>query len=478
VALLAQEAGTGPSEASPALLARISLGVLLASAGATALLLAAIYRSGSRLTLTAFGLFSWFYGSLILLQAPAIADLLGLSPLARAYVIVWISYFVPGLGMLYAEQTRGRGWFSLLRIFWRFGLTLAVLLVAFDIASGRPAAAFGVYQVFLFVAMLVLLPHVVIFKSEDRVERLARAVGTGMLASTLLIDMVSGYFSIQAGFDTFGIAFFVLAQGVVTARQFFHDQRELAAVERELETARAIQAAILPAAVPSVAGLSIALRYLPAHSVAGDVYDFVRTDDHHLGILVADVAGHGVSAALIASMTTVAFASQRAHAADTARTLAEINRVLCGHFDTRYVTAAYAFIDTQTRVLRYSIAGHPPPLLWRAASRQIERLSEASTVLGLLEQAAYSAATVVLEPGDRLILYTDGLTDVAGRNDVFFGDTELAAFVAAHATRPPAEFIDALIAHLSAWSYRAAAGSANGAPRFDDDLTVVVVDLN
>jgi serine phosphatase RsbU (regulator of sigma subunit) len=296
-----------------------------------------------------------------------------------------------------------------------------------------------------------------------------------MLASTLLIDMISRFYSVRAGFDTFGIGLFVLAQGFVTARQFFNDQRELAAVERELDTARSIQAAILPASVPSVAGLSIALRYLPAHSVAGDIYDFVRTDEHHLGILVGDVAGHGVSAALIASMTTVAFHSQRPHAADTARTLAEINRVLCGHFDTRYVTAAYAFIDTHSRVLRYSIAGHPPPLLWRAASRDIERLSHASTVLGLLEDVPYSAATLTLHPGDRLILYTDGLTDVADRNGAFFGDAELAAFVAAHAARPAAAFIDALIAHLTAWSSR---DVTSGPPRFDDDLTVVVVDVS
>src|SRR5262249_49775074 len=155
---------------------------------------------------------------------------------------------------------------------------------------------------------------------------------------------------------------------------------ELAAVEHELETARTIQTAILPRDVPQIAGLRIAVRYLPARTVAGDLYDFQPVDAGHLGVLIADVAGHGVSAALIASMTTVASASQRLHAADTARTLGEMNRVLCGHFESRYVTAAYVFFETARGALRYSLAGHPPPLIWRPAARTIEKLAPGSIV--------------------------------------------------------------------------------------------------
>jgi serine phosphatase RsbU (regulator of sigma subunit) len=318
----------------------------------------------------------------------------------------------------------------------------------------------------------------VIFKSDDQVERLARTLGTGMLATTLIIDMVSRYFSWRSGYETYGITFFVLAQGVVTARQFFHDQRELAAVERELVMARAIQASILPQTIPTVRGIHIALRYLPARSVAGDLYDFLQVDDTHIGVLVADVAGHGVSAALIASMTTVAFASQKPHADDTARTLAEMNRVLCGHFETRYVTAAYAYIDTEARCLRYSVGGHPPPLLWRAKTQTIDKLTDGSVVLGLLEHASYSASEVRLDAGDRLILYTDGLLDVEGRSGAYFGDDELAEFVAVHSRNSADDFVDALIGHLSGWSVRTtAANGTNGDVRFDDDLTVVVVDF-
>jgi serine phosphatase RsbU (regulator of sigma subunit) len=454
-------------------LARVALGFVMASAGAAALVIAALYRGASIMTLVAFGLFALSYGSLILFQIPLLRALIGVSPGALGFMIYDVSYTVPALGMLYAEQIRGRGWLSIVRRSWQVGLPLAAVLAAYDLITGRPGASFVVYQVYLVAALLILLPHVILFQHRDRVERLARAIGTGLLAVTLLVDVLSRMFSWRGGFDTYGIACFVLAQGVVTARQFFADQRELAAVEHELETARTIQTAILPREVPRIAGLAIAVRYLPARTVAGDLYDFQPVDAGRLGVLIADVAGHGVSAALIASMTTVAFASQKPHAADTARTLAEMNRVLCGHFESRYVTAAYVFFETTRRSLRYSRAGHPPPLLWRAASQRIDKLADGAIVLGLLEHAAYGSTEIPFEPGDRLILYTDGLLEAENPAGEWFGDAELNGAIREYASRDAEAFCSALVAHLGRWC--GAAGTASEL-RFKDDVTIVVID--
>jgi serine phosphatase RsbU (regulator of sigma subunit) len=353
-------------------------------------------------------------------------------------------------------------------------LPLAAVLAAYDLGSGRPGAGFVAYQVYLVAALLILLPHVILFQHRDRVERLARAIGTGLLAVTLLVDVLSRLFSWRGGFDTYGIACFVLAQGIVTARRFFADQRELAAVEHELETARTIQTAILPREVPRTDALAIAVRYLPARTVAGDLYDFQHVDADRLGVLIADVAGHGVSAALIASMTTVAFASQKSHAADTDRTLTEMNRVLCGHFESRYVTAAYVFFETGRRALRYSLAGHPPPLLWRAAPRTIEKLSTGSIVLGLVENAVYQSTEVPFRSGDRLILYTDGLLEAQNPAGEWFGDAELIRAISAYAASDAESFCTALLAHLARWCGAAAGGASE--LRFKDDLTIIVVD--
>jgi sigma-B regulation protein RsbU (phosphoserine phosphatase) len=124
---------------------------------------------------------------------------------------------------------------------------------------------------------------------------------------------------------------------------------QLHTIQKELETARQIQLSILPSAIPKLAGLDIAARYVPMSSVAGDFYDFVVVDEKHVGILVADVSGHGMPAALIASMLKIALAAQVAHAADPAQVLLGLNQALCGKFEYHFITAAYLFVDMQKR---------------------------------------------------------------------------------------------------------------------------------
>src|SRR6201986_2520273 len=116
---------------------------------------------------------------------------------------------------------------------------------------------------------------------------------------------------------------------------------QLLTIQKELETARQIQMSILPSEIPKIEGLDIAARYVPMTSVAGDFYDFLLVDGKHIGILVADVSGHGMPAALIASMLKIALAAQAANAADPAKVLLGLNQTLCGKFQHHYVTAAY-----------------------------------------------------------------------------------------------------------------------------------------
>src|SRR5499425_3260056 len=137
---------------------------------------------------------------------------------------------------------------------------------------------------------------------------------------------------------------------------------QLDALNQELEMARQIQLSILPHSVPQLPGLEIAARYSPMTSVAGDFYDFIQIDDKHIGILIADVSGHGLPSALIASMIQVALAGQAPHAAEPAKVLLGLNRALCGKFQQNFVTAAYVYLDLDKKILRYAGAGHPPIL--------------------------------------------------------------------------------------------------------------------
>src|SRR5271168_5241121 len=122
--------------------------------------------------------------------------------------------------------------------------------------------------------------------------------------------------------------------------------------------ARQIQLSILPSSTPKITGLDIVARYIPMTSVAGDFYDFIVVDESHVGILIADVSGHGLPAALIASMLQVALTAQLAHASEPGRVLAGLNRALCGKFRNHFVTAAYVFVDMEKNCISYAGAAH------------------------------------------------------------------------------------------------------------------------
>jgi sigma-B regulation protein RsbU (phosphoserine phosphatase) len=137
-----------------------------------------------------------------------------------------------------------------------------------------------------------------------------------------------------------------------------------------MRAATRIQEAIFPRAVPSLKNVQIAVRYAAMTAVAGDLYDFPTVRPNCIGVLVADVMGHGVPAALVASMVK-AVSSQHKHSGEPASVIAELNTTLCREAREQYVTAVYLYLTG-----RYSSAAHPPPLLWRRGRQALEKLEE------------------------------------------------------------------------------------------------------
>ena len=245
--------------------------------------------------------------------------------------------------------------------------------------------------------------------------------------------------------------------------------QQLLAIQKELETARLIQHSILPETVPRIDGLDIAARYVPMTAVAGDFYDFIVVDDHRVGILVADVSGHGMPAALIASMLKIALAAQAAHADNPAQVLQGLNQALCGKFQHHYVTAAYLFIDTNKRTLTYSGAGHPPLLLWSASSGGVRDIIENGLFLGKFDFATYSSVEIPLSAGDRCLLYTDGVSETNNPQGVEFGSERFRQFLAEEKNGSANHLVDDLLQELARWSAR---GEDED---LDDDITMVAV---
>ena len=245
--------------------------------------------------------------------------------------------------------------------------------------------------------------------------------------------------------------------------------RQLLTIQKELETARQIQMSILPSSIPQIPGLDIAARYIPMTSVAGDFYDFIVVDEKHLGILVADVSGHGMPAALIASMLKIALAAEIAHAADPAQVLMGLNQTLCGKFEHHFITAAYLFVDLQKGTLTYAGAGHPPLLMWGQSSAGVRDVEENGLFLGKFPWATYSSRELPLNAGDWCLLYTDGIPETADPTGIDFGTDRFKQVLETDESISADQFADRLLEELSRWSARGPFED------LDDDVTVVAI---
>ena len=245
---------------------------------------------------------------------------------------------------------------------------------------------------------------------------------------------------------------------------------QLQALNTELEMARQIQLSILPHSIPKLAGLDIAAHYLPMTSVAGDFYDFIQIDDKHIGILIADVSGHGLPSALIASMLQVALSGQAGHATEPAKVLLGLNRALCGKFTQNFVTAAYIYVDLANNLMRYAGAGHPPMLQWRISTGKTAQILENGLFLGMFGEASYEAIEFPLEPGDRYVLYTDGILEAANSAQEQFGTDRLMSFMKNHNHLEAEPFSQTLLDDLACWSNQTVDQGQQ------DDITLLVID--
>jgi sigma-B regulation protein RsbU (phosphoserine phosphatase) len=247
--------------------------------------------------------------------------------------------------------------------------------------------------------------------------------------------------------------------------------QQLIAINIEMEMARQIQLSILPKSIPKLNGIDIVARYMPMTSVAGDFYDIIVVDDKRLGILVADVSGHGLPSALIASMLQVALTAQAGNASDPARVLSGLNHALCGKFEHNFVTAVYVYVDMEKKMLTYAGAGHPPLLFWAQSAGVAKEVLENGLFLGMFPEAEYQSLQFPIAAGDRGILYTDGIPETKSPAEVEFGTAGLKKFLTQNHKLTADQFADELIDDLARW-----AGQPGGQGQ-QDDITVLTIDF-
>jgi phosphoserine phosphatase RsbU/P len=449
------------------------VGTLFLTLGLAAVV-AATFRAERRdRVLLWFGLTTALYGLRMIAGSEAVQ---AVSPFAAPTAVAvedTITYLILIPGSLLAAAALTAPGHPALRYLWRANVALALVEIIWDRLAGRSGAAMALNRAVVVINIGIALTLVA---RDARVRRFGRdawivLAGAAVFAAAALFETVAD----RAMFDPVSaepLAMLVLVGclGYVVVKHVFRSERRMAAVGRELETARRIQQSILPKGAPAVARLSVATHYEAMSEVAGDLFDFVVTPSGQLGVLVADVSGHGVPAAIVASMVKIALAVQEGEVADPGAVLTRMNRALCGRFDLAYVTAVFALIDPAEGTLTYASAGHPSPLLIRKGRSQTgsESLDDRGMVLGFLPDAGYSSSVVRgLGAGDRIVFYTDGITEAAGPAEEFYGDRRFQAFLAAEHARPAVAFVEALVGDARQWA---------GAD-FADDVTVVVVDV-
>ncbi|MCA1651732.1 MAG: serine/threonine-protein phosphatase, partial [Acidobacteria bacterium] len=201
-------------------------------------------------------------------------------------------------------------------------------------------------------------------------------------------------------------------------------------------------------------------------AVAGDIYDFVQIGPSCLGILVADVSGHGIPAALVASMVKVAFSAQVEHADDPAKVLTSMNQILCRHLEHAYVTAVYAVVNMDRQTITIATAGHPPALLRRHGETSLVD-HDHGVMLGVFPDAQYTNTEVApFAPGDRLLLYSDGVLEARDRAGQFFDGDRLARWLSDIELTSAEQFAEVALRELTHWT-------GGG---FDDDVTFVIAE--
>jgi sigma-B regulation protein RsbU (phosphoserine phosphatase) len=453
----------------------IVLGTIFLFIGIAALGIAMVRGRKAGRILVWFGIFSTMYGLRLYAAVPAAFSLLAgrYAPIAPQFVwIITYVILIPAL-LFWVQLSLG----ALRRLLHFMVFPACAIAVAGIIAIWlqKPPQTFIPYNnalaIFLLLALAAANAVPRIGKKYLVIQSRVSAIGTLVLAIAVIHENLRSFLPLRdyPFFEPVALTLFVLSQGWVAAEKVFSDERRLLSIENELAIAREIQNSILPSSVPELSRLRISAAYFPMTAVAGDFYWFIAVDPNRASFLVADVSGHGVPAALIASMIKVAMQSAVPCADDPRAVLCGLGRVLSEQLHGQFVSAAYLWLDTENRKALYSAAGHPPLLRWHQG--KLERIESNGLLFGVLPNTDcdYPVSEMAIAAGDRFLLYTDGLVEPENSNGESFGDRRFEEVVRDSRSRPASELSDRLISELKRWQPPSTTQQ--------DDITLIIIDM-
>ena len=248
-------------------------------------------------------------------------------------------------------------------------------------------------------------------------------------------------------------------------------RKEQSRTAKELQIAKYIQQGLLSFKLPEHKAYSIYATNIPCRAVGGDFFNFIPYDEKNLGVVIGDVSGKGIPAALLMTMTSSIFSEfgKRFHSPEAIMKAA--NESLQNYLSRSpifYVTAFYGMINFETNLLHFCKAGHNPPILYHAKSKSVTMLDGEGTYLGTFDDGGFIEKSILLETGDRLILYTDGIIEARNKERQLFSKDRLAKIICENEKLPAEELAKLIISHVEEFS---------DFHEFTDDLTLVIIDF-
>ena len=453
-------------------LAAVFIGVTLLALGVVSTIAAMLRPRRGSTTLLMFGLWCALYGARLLALQPPVRAAVGGATGQWARFVTVVTYTINVPITIFVASLMGVGWRHSIRWLVAGVTAFAVVAVATDLVTGVAGSANQANAWVVLTTIAIGLANI-IYTSAVRGIRTPLTepiviVGGLVIVLFVINENAGQIIAPGVNIESIGVLGFVLCLGYAVARSVLRAEADFISVQRELETARQIQASLLPRGVPRPLGLDVAVRYVPMAAVAGDIYDFIEIGPSSLGILVADVMGHGIPAAMVASMVKLAFSVQTANVRDPAAVLTSMNQILCRHLERSYVTAVYAVLDTEARRVTVANAGHPPPLFRRRGEASSQAETEHGLILGFLPDARYTNTCVELfGVGDRLLLYSDGVPEARNGTGEFFESERVARWLSTIESTSAESFADTALDQLTRWSDRR---------QFDDDVTFVIAE--
>ncbi len=242
-------------------------------------------------------------------------------------------------------------------------------------------------------------------------------------------------------------------------------------ITQELDEARHTQQVLFPETLPTISGAQIVCKYVPMEQIGGDFYDVVELEKDKVGILIADVTGHGISAALLSFMISSVFKNCAPGLDSTEMVLNLTNGFLCGKLpESKFATLLYTIYDATSRELVYTSASHPPGYVIRPQTKELFPLKTEGIMVGCFPNdiANYEEQRFQLQPGDKVFLYTDGIIEVSNTEDNILGDEALESWLIEHGELPIQEILDQLYEHCLEFSNYQGIG---------DDVTMIGLEV-